>query len=74
MNFKNEREIAESAVETAIDQQDMYESLTKAFESYEENAIDTAREYGFDLSDTSDWFYTVAEQLGYSKEVHAIGS
>ena len=64
--------IAQSNFNAAIDQQDSYESLTKAFEAYISNAEDAAEENGFDAVECSCIFEKLAIDAGHGDAVAAM--
>ncbi len=66
------QEIAQNAFNTAIDQQDAYESLTAAFEAYEANAEDTAAENGLDAVECSCLFENIARKSGHGAAIDAM--
>ena len=66
------QEIAETNFSAAIDQIDAYESLTRAFESYQTNACDAAKQNGLDTLEVSCIFDKLARDAGYAKEVDAM--
>ncbi len=66
------QEIAQTAFNTAIDQQDAYESLTAAFEAYITNAEDTAAENGLDAVECSCIFENLARKSGHGESIDAM--
>ncbi len=66
------QEIAQTAFNMAIDQQDDYDSIASAFEAYSTNAGDTAEEQGLDPSDCYLIFENIARKEGYGNQVDAM--
>lgn len=67
-----EQQIAEANLNQAIDQQDSFPSLVKAFEAYYENAWDEAKENRLSSGKVTDIYEELMIGCGYAAELDAM--